>query len=102
MFEPWFNSWLLGRSNGDRKCVTVIETPQFFSGLDVVENAEMISERCFNFTLIAIYPRSNSKPLLDYEREVLVSMLSLMSDVYTDSFWDNLGFAFMSTKNQGK
>ncbi len=58
----------------------------------------MISERCFDFTLVAIDPGT---AILDNENDSLMSQLSLMNEVYTDTFWDNLGFVFLSDSHQG-
>jgi len=72
-----------------------------FTNLEIIENVEMISQRCFNYVLVAINPRSYEKPLFDHETDILVSQLSLMAEVYEDEFWDTLGFVFLSASNQG-
>jgi hypothetical protein len=66
-----------------------------------VDNVETMSQRCFNFTIVAINPRSGASPLMSHEREVLISQLSLMKEVFEETFWDNIAFVFLSNTEQG-
>ncbi len=98
--------FITSEDSGDRPrdrplCVTVIETAQVFSNLNIIESVKMINERCFSHTLVAIKPRNDRKPLFDHEKEVLLSQLSLIEEVYTEKFWNTLAFAFLSDSQEG-
>ena len=78
----------------------MIETPQMFTPLDVIDVTNQLSRRCFDLILIGIKPQTGFNPILPHEREVLVSLLQLLETVYQENFWKSLAFVFIkdSTK----
>jgi hypothetical protein len=72
-----------------------------FSDFEVLESVETISHRCFNYTFIAIKPRSKESPLTSAEREVMISQLSLLKEVYSETFLENIAFLFLSSSEEG-
>lgn len=91
-------------TSSDRRCLTIIETPQVFNSRDVIDLISQLSRRCFDLILIGIKPQSGSdpdvEPVLRHEREVLVSLLQMLEGVYQENFWTKLAFVFL--KDRGK
>jgi hypothetical protein len=87
----------------NKRCLTIIETPQVFTPFDVIDVTNQLSRRCFDLILIGIKPQAGLDPILQLEREVLVSLLQLMETVYQENFWKSLAFVFFKdSQNRGE
>ena len=83
------------QKSSNKNCLTMIETPQMFTPLDVIDVTNQLSRRCFDLILIGIKPETGLNPILPHEHEVLVSLLQLFETVYQENFWKSLAFVFI-------
>ena len=70
-----------------------------FGSLEVINDVEKMSRRCFSSVIVAIKLEDNSTELSEFENENLIAQLQLLNSVYEENFLEKITILII---NNGK